>query len=180
MISPFIPLGRLAASASVAALAAALAAGPGYVVAATTSAPVTVTNPASDPVQTRATDNPANHAVQFSFGLFMNNGDTNVFSGPVYTVPAGKRLVIQTVSVFRSGANILTQAGQVFITTRFNNAFTLLAVPDTEPNGMFPAATLSTVFYADPATPVSISAYRTSGAGQESDNITIAGYLVTL
>jgi hypothetical protein len=153
----------------------------GLVVAATTSAPVTVTNPASDPVQTRATDNPANHAVQFSIGVEMNNGAAQVIGEPVYTVPAGKRLVIQTVSVYRSGPDVFTQACQVFIIASFNHLSTVLALPDIQPNGIsFPAATLSTVFYADPAAPVTINAYRTSGLGQEFDYITITGYLVTL
>jgi len=61
--------------------------------------PVTVANA---PLAVTAADNPAKQPFQAFVPVYLPNGQ-NSATGPTIPVPAGKRLVIQVVSVWRSG-----------------------------------------------------------------------------
>jgi hypothetical protein len=146
---------------------------------------VKVTNTRSAPVLTRDVDNPALQPFQNSqvistpAGLLGGDG--------TFTVPAGKRLVIEFLSFQGSWP-----AGQA--TTRLfigvcnsgggqcQTEFFLPAIsqgPDFGGNSLF-AASSPMRLYADPGTDVTVSVRRNATAGTGLAVVAISGYLVDL
>ena len=173
---------RLAGTISLAVLAIALVTGRGQ---STTSLPetaataVTVTNPVANPVRTRAADNPAFQPVQFRTYIEIPDA-TSSAAKSVYTVPAGKRLVIQTLSMYRTGTVTSGQSVQVFIDASFEGAYVSVALPSVPATGTDPGTTLTAPCYADPGTSVEFYDYRTGSSGDEFDYVSVIGYLVNL
>jgi hypothetical protein len=101
------------------------------------------------------------------------------FSAPVATVPAGKRLVIQTVSFFRASATT-GSIGQLAIQTSVHGVTGDYVLPAATADGLFrPGATLAAKFYADPGTQLLAFFIRTgTNSGIENVSVTITGYYV--
>jgi hypothetical protein len=146
------------------------------------TASVTVTNT----VPTKASDNPAFQPAEETEAFTLTPGATGG-GGTVYTVPAGKRLVIETASVVaqlpttqRAIANLLINlAGATGHTgpgigvfmfpmeLQFDNGTTALS-----------AGTLGSHMYADAGTTVDVSVGRSDGTGTGTFTVAVAGYLV--
>lgn len=109
-----------------------------------------------------------------------SGGDNGNVSPGTQTVliPAGKRLVVQTVSMYRSGT-ISSSTTQIFINASVNGTYAAFALPFAQPTaGSYSGATLNGPFYADGGTELLANAFRSSTAGTESDVVAISGYLV--
>lgn len=141
--------------------------------------PVIVTN---TPLFMRDVDNPARQPFQMGFPFTMNSGTQQVFQS--FTVPAGKRLVIEYVSM-GSGSVPVGQHLFIIITTTVGavGAFHFVAVT---PQGSIPPPNAADTFvasqpmrvYADPGTTVTIQMQRDSADGACGPNLTVSGYLV--
>jgi len=93
-------------------------------------------------------------------------------------IPTGKRLVVQTVSMYRGGA-ISATSTQIFINASVNGAYAAYAVPPVPASAAsYAGATLTGLFYADGGTELLANAFRNSTSGAETDTVTISGYLV--
>ncbi|HLY55352.1 MAG TPA: hypothetical protein VKS60_07335 [Stellaceae bacterium] len=173
---------KAAGTLALVVIAVALVAGRGGSVTMapeTAATAVTVTNPFSKPLPTRSADNPAFQPVQFR--VFIEIPDTIASAAKsVYTVPTGQRLVIQTVSAYRTGTVAANQSVQLFVDGSFGGAYGSLALPSIPAIGMDPGTTLVAPFYADPGTAVELYDYRTGSSGDEFDYVTVTGYLVNL
>jgi hypothetical protein len=147
--------------------------------------PVVVTNTTAKPVPTidTAAQQPfqANIYINIANGASGGGDNSNVSPGTqTILIPPGKRLVVQTVSVYRSGA-ISTQTVQVFINSSVGGAYCAFATP------IIPASTASYVgiaqpmtFYSDGNTRLLANAFRAGTTGAESETVTISGYLVNV
>jgi hypothetical protein len=100
-------------------------------------------------------------------------------AGTVGHIPAGKYMVVQTVSYYRNGV-VAGSIGQLaIISTLLGKTGVFYTLPCVADGSPFPATTLSAIFYAGPNTTVTLGAYRSgSEANDETDVVTVTGYLV--
>lgn len=126
-------------------------------------------------VLNRDSDSPARSAVGSTITL-NNTSVGGTLSGTLYTVPAGKRLVIEHLSsstnrdADANGYNIEVDTAQNGrrVATYFNE------VPDAAP---YSAASLSVRLYGDPGTPLLVTVFPSS-KNLSDINISFSGYLV--
>ena len=149
------------------------------------SVPAVITNNSAKPVPTidTAAQKPfqANIYINIADGASGGGDNGNVSPGTqTVSIPAGKRLVVQTVSAYRSGT-ISTQTVQIFINSSVGGNYAAFSMP------VFPATTASYVgaaqpmtFYADGGTQLLANAFRNGTSGAESETVTISGYLVNV
>ena len=144
---------------------------------------VTVANPPANPVAVRGADNPAFqpfHALRVGF---LNTGQAGL-TFDLVAVPAGKRAVIETVTVnnqLPSGQKpqimIITTTGGTSV-----NHWVTLTPQEPEPSSSDDAfsATLSMRLYADPATSIQFFLGRVAAGytGDDGATVTISGYYV--
>ena len=143
--------------------------------------PVAVSNL---PLPTTPTDEAApRQPFQARTEYVISNGDSfgslsTIDGSQNITVPTGKRLVIQTVSVYRNGA-LNGQRVQVYIEPTVNGNFADFALPSVPDDGTgFPGATLSTMLSADPGSLLRVFLFRNGTTGREFITINVSGYLV--
>ena len=92
-------------------------------------------------------------------------------------VPAGKHLVIQTVSLYHIDNNNETIQAYILPTTNgINGAYALPSVPSNAT--YFPGVTQTMTVYADPGTTVPFNLYRSQSSGIEYVYVIVSGYLV--
>jgi hypothetical protein len=149
-------------------------------------APVTVTNSVNNPVPTKATDNPALQPFQASIIILIADGASgggdngNVLASQTLLIPTGKRLVVQTVSMYREGA-ISASSTQIFISVNSNGSYSTFALPPAPPSAAsFSGATLTGLFYAEGGTELLADAWRNTTSGTEKDVVAVSGYLVNV
>jgi hypothetical protein len=144
---------------------------------------VTVANPPTNAVTVRGVDNPAFqpfHALRVGF---LNAGQSGL-TFDLVAVPAGKRAVIETVTVnnqLPSGQKpqimIITTSGGTSV-----NHWVTLTPQRPEPTGGDDAfsATLSMRLYADPLTSIQFFLGRVAAGytGNDGATVTISGYYV--
>ena len=96
------------------------------------------------------------------------------------TVPAGKRLVIQTVGVERNGvANYQTLRSDINTTVNGKTvSFPLPLVPYDFP--AYPGVTQSMTLYSDGGTVLTFYVVRSGTVGTEFVNLRVSGYLVNM
>ena len=153
--------------------------------AQTAGGPIPVTVAAAVPL--RDADNAARQPFQASvvyvLGVGTNEGVVDTAGGySDIAVPAGKRLVIQTVStsVFNP---VVGNVLQGTIQPTAGAVLGSYALPAVTANGTpFPGVTQSLTLYADPSTPITFSATRKSGFTSTIDRVTfqVSGYLVNV
>ncbi len=150
-------------------------------------AQVALANTLTNPVLTRDVDGPA--AQPFSYfdlsGQFTSGyAFANAGAGAAFTVPAGKRLVIEFVSAFAQipgGQNIVfgridTTGGQwVFVPMTHTGSYFQAGDPV---EGFVASQRMFTVL--EPGTQVSPTAFRDSGTGSGIFQIQIAGHYVNV
>ncbi len=146
--------------------------------------PVTVTNTvpvtALAPLPTTSADAPAKQGVQSSANLFLSGSESFV-TEDVYTVPAGKRLVIETVSAFTNGSND-THHYSIFYrsTGGLGSGFTygsFAMVPNGSP---LTSGESHPHQYADAGSHFYIQVDRAEASGVSIVSITFTGYLVDI
>ncbi|MCU1382780.1 MAG: hypothetical protein JWL71_1477 [Acidobacteria bacterium] len=144
---------------------------------------VTVGNSAANPIPVHVVDGTSDQPYSLNVNINIANGgsggtangDTN--GSQSFAVPAGKRLVVETVSMYRPGD--IGQSVQVFVNTRLNNLYSAFAVPPAAANNStYTGATQAMKFYADPGTRGLVNAFRSGSTGAESVTVAIAGHLV--
>lgn len=148
------------------------------------TASVTVTNT----VPTKASDNPAFQPAEETEAFTLAQGASGG-GGTVYTVPAGKRLVIETASVVaqlpatqRAVANLLINlAGATGHTGPGIGVFMIpMALQFDNGASALSAGTLGSHMYADAGTTVDVSVGRSDGTGAGTFTVAVAGYLVNV
>jgi hypothetical protein len=137
-------------------------------------------------VQTKASDNPALRPVEETEAFTLAPGTTGG-GGTVYTVPAGKRLVLETASVSaelpttqRANANLLINlAGATGRTGPGIGVFMIpMALQLDNGTVALSAGTVGSHTYADAGTTVDVSVGRSDGTGSGTYTVAVAGYLV--
>ena len=140
---------------------------------------VTVGNLGDSPLPVRDVDNPARQPVQARA-----NCSVTIETGclpTIYTVPAGKRLVIEYASM---DANVPAgELAQLAIATRTGGETVEHAFPLTPPSVAFSAGRAANVgqqvrLYADPGTSVVVTGSRSGFGSPASFIFTISGHLV--
>jgi hypothetical protein len=139
---------------------------------------VTVNNPATSPVLVRDVDNPARQPVQAEGSC---NGTLGGCLKTIYTVPAGKRLVIEYASM---RANIpVGEVAELLIDTVVGDKVVRNGLPPTAPSVAFLGFSAANMgqqvrLYADPGTIVNVEAFRSASGNEASFDFTISGHLV--
>lgn len=147
---------------------------------------VNVTNTPSVTVNGTATvrnaDDPARHAFAAfrEYDVQPGSADQTFF---VATVPAGKRLVIETVE---TGTNVPTGQSVIFNVNTSLNSATITHLIAVAAQGSFESigdtwvGTHAVRWYADPGTDVTVRFRRSSSADKAFIGVTVSGYLVDL
>ena len=145
---------------------------------------VTVGNTAAEAVPTRGVDNPALQAVQRTDVVIITPGD-QIEEQTLYTVPAGKRLVMEEVSV---RAQLFTGVSQAMVFLRSTGGGTLgghyvplesLGVLDGYGTVQLGTEVLHAYADAETGVDVNITLNTASGSGGRFE-ITLSGHLVDL
>jgi hypothetical protein len=142
---------------------------------------VFVTNDASHPVPMTSADEPGRQAFAFFKSDSWESGEDSHFVS--FTVPAGKRLVIEAVSISGSrdthGQKMLTAAVQAHVNGQFEDYFmtpTFTGV-NTSVRDVYIASRQTTI-YADGGTDVKLFGSRYSFSGAGILNVSVQGHLI--
>ena len=94
-------------------------------------------------------------------------------------MPIGKRLIIQTVSMYRDGDFGAASTVQIFVNANVNGKYAAYPLPVVPSSGsLFPGIAQELTFTADGGTSVIVNTFRNETFGAENDVVTVAGYLV--
>ena len=139
--------------------------------------PVSVTN-----TPLRVTDAAAADGQPFTYQTRFGSADGDLSKFVHLSVPAGKRLVVETIGHSRLGG---AASSRVQLTVSFQSGtfgaagFGVLPVDTLTGNGdFFPGVTTPVRFRADPGTTVTLTLDRNTSKGVEDDDVTVSGYLV--
>ena len=147
----------------------------------TAGGPIAVTV-ANTPLATTAAADPAKQPFTaqtiYVFADGSENGSPDTASGyKDIAVPAGKRLVIQTIGLYHPF--YVAETMQVFIAPITNAVGNDFALPPLAGNGTsYLGVAQSVTLYADPGSTVSFIAYRSQSGGPDFLTLTVSGYLV--
>ena len=143
--------------------------------------PVAVTNT----VQSRDTEGPARQPFVSTLDLKIADGssqgsdNSNTSGTQTFLVPMGKRLIVQTVSMYRSGNYGAASTVQIFVNANANGSYAAYPLPVVPNSGsLFSGIAQELTFTADGGTPVVVNNFRNGTVGNETDVVTVAGYLV--
>lgn len=140
----------------------------------TAGGPIAVTV-ANTPLATTATDNPAQQPMTVTQPLFNATPGGGAF-GDFYTVPTGKRLVVDYVSS-GAGAPNDTNHYSFLVTTRRNGAPQYANINELPDGSPYSAVSQKVQLFADAGTIVDVEVYS-SGAQATSVFVTLTGHLV--
>ena len=142
--------------------------------------PVTVANTplATTPTDVAAPQQPFTARTVYLIQSGTEFGDLDTGEGyKEIAVPAGKRLVIQTVSVSRSGFGGGTIQAYIRLVTNGKNSFYALpAVPNSAT--LHAGASQALTLYADPGSIILFAVDRSQPSGTEFVEFSVSGYLV--
>ncbi len=112
---------------------------------------------------------------QISFSVSISNGATS--GSGTFTAPSSGELVIQTISMYRSGGPAGTFV-QCYLGVNSAATFGYYAIPivGDGSTGPFPGTTLAATVYADPSSTAAVNCYRSGTVGTETEFMNIAGY----
>ena len=136
----------------------------------------------------RDVDNGARQPVNFSASLVVNNGNQGGFNSTAVTIPAGKRLVIETISFLGlvthgetgyGSIQVMAGAGTAAGATSATHIIPMVKLT-TDPISDFLGGSVSLRMYADAGSTVSIFYQRGPAAGSEDIGVSITGYYVNL
>ena len=143
--------------------------------AGTTASPLSI----ASPLIVRDLDNPARQPVQKS--SFCSAGIGFGCSATIYTVPAGKRLVIEYVSMSANVAPGLV--GQLLVQTILDGELVSFGLPLSSPSGIGAAGVRvaqALRLYADPGTNVVVVGSRDGLVSSADFLFALSGYLVDI
>lgn len=139
-----------------------------------------VANTADEPVPTRDVDNPAREPFQRFLVEQLNDGEFSAGDRVSFSVPAGKRLVIEYVSllsVVPTGQKLRVKI-DAFAGGHGSHQLTLSGEGSFQGGRDDYKASHLTRIYADPGTDVFIRVARNSTSGIAGINASVSGYLV--
>lgn len=145
--------------------------------------PVTVANA---PLAVTAADNPAKQPFQAFVSIGLPKGQTfatgqNTPTGRTIPVPVGKRLVIQMVSVWRSGTLAPGEGVRAYVGCTVKSSLIFYPLPFVPTDGTVAPGTMQAVtLYADSGTDLMINVFRNGTSGDEADFASVTGYLVDM
>lgn len=139
--------------------------------------PVTVAN---TPLPTTAADNPAVQPFQQEISYYFDVGSrTAVLDSEGIIVPAGKRLVIQTVSEYSTSR--ASTGMKTFIHVKSRGVNGQYSLPPLQNIGQpYPGAVQTITLYADPASTVSFEVLRANPTDVEYAVFEVCGYYVNI
>jgi hypothetical protein len=166
----------LATAAALLIVQALLFTGPGQALAQDVAS-VLIANTAANPVPVRDVDNGQQPViVQGAFGI--GTGQFNG-SGSLLTVPAGKRLVIETVSIF-FGIPQGQFLEQLALGAGFHSFQLTPPRKGTSTGTDYYGGTFAFRTYFDPGAKVTVSAVRSANSGSTIINVTMSGYYINV
>lgn len=142
--------------------------------------PVVVVNTAAEPVPARDVDNPAREPFQRFLVGQVDDGEINAGDSVSFSVPAGKRLVIEYVSllgVVPAGQKLRVKI-DAFAGGPGSHQLTLSNEGSFQAGRDDYKASHLTRIYADPGTDVFLRVARNSTSGVAGINASVSGYLV--
>ena len=147
------------------------------VVTNTADSPVQVGNTPNSPLSVRGIDNPAWQPFQRELAVL------GLFGFPVITVPAGKRLVIEFVSMSAvAPASCLAPVLEIITTAGSGRAYHRIAIPDSVSVGQrtFYVGSKLVRLYADPGTEIELRSIFFNGGciTAEYRAVNLTGYFV--
>jgi hypothetical protein len=128
----------------------------------------------------RAAETPSPDIFQATYTLTIPAGDGGIGDVPIFSTPTDKRLVIQSVSVFRGGVPSPGSNLNVLLVTNIFNQEARWPLPQVYANGnLDPGTSMSATIYAGAGTAVSIDAFRTGDVTKsETFLVSVSGYYV--
>ena len=147
------------------------------------SGTTTIDNTTANPVPVTVQNTPLpvinvqpNQPFQTYVSVTIAPGSSTTTGSTLFNVPAGKRLVIESISVYLSGA-AASSITSVFFQTVVSGAIGYHGLTIPADGTIYPCGNLNAKFYADPGTSVFANIYRTgSVTGTEYVYATITGY----
>ena len=142
-----------------------------------TGSTVQIGNPASSPALVRDVDRPHAQPFRTQVSSFFTSGSADTTVNSSATVPAGKRLIVEFVTV-----KITMPHGQSALfakldTSAFDQFLTLTAAGNDSVGNTLVIATHKVFVILDPGTIVQTSAFRNSLTGGGNTLMTVSGYL---
>ena len=175
---------RLLAGFGTAALIAALGLVAASRPAHTAGGPIAVTV-ANAPLAVTATDSPAQQPFTANVEITILDGSNagtdngNTTGTQTVLVPAGKRLIVQTISLYRNGSTPAGSTVQIFVNSAINGIYSAYSLPPAPgSDATFSGSTQALTFQADSGTSLVVNAFRNEASGTESETVTVSGYLV--
>ena len=158
--------------------------------------PVTVGNTvaiaAATPLPTVAADNPDKQPfaafIEIKFETGSQNGaaDFNIRGTQTFQVPTGKRLVIDSASLYREngsqgGSLPSGSSASALLGVTVNGTEIFYSLPLATSTGVpYPGVTQSLHLFADPGTTVQANGYRSDTSASEIDYVAVSGHLVNV
>jgi hypothetical protein len=143
---------------------------------ALSSTTTTIDNTSTNPVP--VLDLQPNQPFQGFNGFTIPAGSSSSVGNPFFTVPAGKRLVIENISVYLISA-AASSITSIFFSTTVNGTSGYHGMTITADGSTYPLGNLNQKMYADPGTQVFLNLYRTGSTTQaETVYPTITGYYI--
>ena len=123
----------------------------------------------------------ANVYININTGTNSGSDNGNLAGTQTAAVPAGKRLVVQTMSVYRNASAPNGSSLQVFLNAVTNGALAAWSLPPVVANGtLFTGSTAAVTFYVDGGTNFLVNAFRNVTTGGEPLVFSLTGYLVDM
>ena len=147
------------------------------------SGTTTIDNTTANPVPVTVQNTPLpvinvqpNQPFQTVASVTIASGSISATGNTLFTVPAGKRLVIESISIYLTSA-AASSITSVFFQTVVSGAIGYHGLTIPADGTIYPCGNLNAKFYADPGTSVFANIYRTgSVTGTEYVYATITGY----
>ena len=128
----------------------------------------------------RAAETPSPDIFQATYTLTIPANDGGIGDVPIFSTPPGKRLVIQSVSMFRGGVPSPGSSLNVLLVTNIFNDVARWPLPQVYANGnLDPGTSMSATIYAGAGTTVWIDAFRNGDlSNPETFLVSVSGYYV--
>jgi hypothetical protein len=124
-----------------------------------------------------ATDPPSPDVAVFSKAITIP-AEEGAITASLGTIPAGKRLVVQSVAFLRGAGIPVGSSAHVYFTSQINGVVSRYALPSVSNTGeVSPGVFAAVTFYANAGTEVTATIVRTGDeTNEEVDFVTVTGY----
>jgi len=143
---------------------------------AVTAAYVLVANTPAQPVPIQDVNNPAQTPFGAQNTVVIQDGQPAVFSQ--FSIPAGTRLVVETVSAYRAGGYTAGEDLNIYVGVHDSTEMVDVALPVVPTTGSLPGATQNVKMYVNPGNLLYFGVHRNGTSGVEAVVVSVSGYTV--